>query len=459
MQKPDPVNGRPSILPGISPALCTRRQFLALSALSAAGWLGGCAVNPVTGDRQLLLLSEGDEVRLDREHSPHQFSADYGKSRDAALNRYLNDTGRALAARTHRPEMPYSFQAVNATYVNAYAFPGGTIAVTRGILLALDNEAQLAALLGHELGHVNARHAAARMTKGLVGQVLVVGAGIYARQGLGPQYAELTEQLGMLGAGVLLASYSREDEREADRLGMEYMVRGGYNPQGMVQLMAMLRDQAKKRPSALELMFATHPMSDERYRTAVDMAAGQYRQAAGLPLQRERYMDNTATLRAMKPAIEAIQAGDEALAKKDYPAAEAKLGEALRLAPDDYTALVLMAKCQLAQNRAKEAARYAELARQAYPEEAQSQHLKGIAALQVQDYAGARAAFQASERLLPGNPNTLFYLGAAHEGMGQRPAAADYFRRYLAATQAGDRARHANQRLLEWGYLRPPAAR
>jgi len=254
---------------------------------------------------------------------------------------------------------------------------------------------------------------------------------------------------------VLLASYSREDEREADRLGMEYMVRGGYNPQGMVQLMAMLQEQAKKRPSALELMFATHPMSDERYRTAVEMASGQYRNAAALPLQRERYQDNTATLRAMKPAIEAIQAGDEALAKKDYPTAEAKLREALRLAPSDYTALVLMAKCQLAQNRPKEAARYAELARQAYPEEAQSSHLKGIAALQLKDYGAALAAFQTAERRLPGNPNTLFYLGAAHEGMGQRQPAAEYYRRFLAVGQEGDRPRHAYQRLVEWGYLRP----
>lgn len=153
----------------------TRRELFQAAALSTAGYLAGCAVNPVSGQSQLMFVSEGQEIAIDRQNSPYQFSEDYGVVQDQGLNHYLNDTGRRIAALSHRPAMPYSFRAVNAVYVNAYAFPGGSIALTRGILLKLDNEAQLAALLGHELGHVNARHTAQQMSKGTLIQVLTGG--------------------------------------------------------------------------------------------------------------------------------------------------------------------------------------------------------------------------------------------------------------------------------------------
>jgi len=146
----------------------SRRKFLWLTTMSIAGVMVGCAVNPVTGERQLMLVSEGQEVQIDRQHSPHQFSSDYGPLQDKAINNYINGIGQCIAANTQRPNMPYSFRGVNATYVNAYAFPGGSIAVTRGILLELDNEAELAALLGHEVGHVNARHTSEQMSKGML---------------------------------------------------------------------------------------------------------------------------------------------------------------------------------------------------------------------------------------------------------------------------------------------------
>ena len=134
--------------------------------MTSGGVITGCATNPVTGKRQLMIISEDQEIAVDKENSPHQFSTDYGALQDKTLNEYIDRAGKRIAARTHRPDMPYSFRGVNATYINAYAFPGGSIACTRGILLALDNEAELAGLLGHELGHVNARHTGARMSKG-----------------------------------------------------------------------------------------------------------------------------------------------------------------------------------------------------------------------------------------------------------------------------------------------------
>ena len=168
----------------------TRREFLWLTSLTAAGYMVGCATNPVTGKRQLMLLSEESEINIDRQYSPHQYSADYGAVQDKALNDYIDKTGKKIAALTHRPHMPYSFRAVNATYVNAYAFPGGSIAATRGILLSLGNEAELDALLGHELGHVNARHTAEQMSKGMLAQAVAGGLTILAGT-QGAKYGQL----------------------------------------------------------------------------------------------------------------------------------------------------------------------------------------------------------------------------------------------------------------------------
>ena len=113
----------------------SRRDFLRLTGGSLAGFLAGCAIDPVTGERQLMLLSEQEEIAIDRKNAPHQFSMDYGSAQDASLNNYVSDVGTKLENLSHRPAMPFSFRVVNAVYVNAYAFPGGSIAVTRAFVL------------------------------------------------------------------------------------------------------------------------------------------------------------------------------------------------------------------------------------------------------------------------------------------------------------------------------------
>lgn len=431
----------------------TRRKFLWLSSMSALGLAAGCATNPVTGEKQLMLVSEDQEVQMDRQYSPVQFSADLGVTQDKALNAYIDRTGKKMTAKTHRTHMPYNFHVVNATYVNAYAFPGGSIAVTRGILLSLGNEAELAALLGHELGHVNARHTAQQMSKGSLTQAIVGGlAAVAGTQG--SVFGDMASQLGQVSAGALLASYSRDNEREADALGMEYMVRTGYNPQGMVGLMDVLRSLSKHDPSAIELMFSTHPMSDERYGTAVETAKTKYQADKKLPLYRERYMDNTARLRAKKGAIEEIQKGQEEMGKKQFSKADAHFRKALKKAPNDYAALVLMATSQLVQKKYTVGRQYASMAKKAYPQEARAYHLSGFAKLQTKQFEGAYQDFNQYEKLLPGNPNTIFFKGYALEGMQRIEPAAQEYNRYLQVVQQGEYAKHAYHRLKEWGYVR-----
>jgi predicted Zn-dependent protease len=433
----------------------TRREFLRLSSLAAAGLVAGCATNPVTGRSQLMLVSEDEEIQIDKQNAPYQFSADYGTVQDKSLNDYIDRTGKNIAAQTHRTHMPFNFHVVNAIYVNAYAFPGGTIACTRGILLSLDNEAELSALLGHELGHVNARHTAEQMSKGMLTQTVVGGLAVAAGT-QGALYGNLASQLGQFGAGALLARYSRDNEREADALGMEYMVRAGYSAQGMVGLMDVLRSMGKHKPSAIELMFATHPMSDERYRTAAETADTKYKSAKNKPMYRERYMDNTAKLRSQKGAIDEMQKGQKEMAANNFSAADVDLRKAIKLAPNDYTALVMMSMSQLVQKKWAVGRQYAEMAQQVYPAEAQAYHLSGFAKIQMKDFEGALAEFSSYDKKLPGNPNIIFFKGYAYEGMKKYPQAGREYQHYLQFTQQGDYARHADQRLREWrarGYI------
>ncbi len=432
----------------------TRRDFIRVAAVASAGFLAGCATDPVTGQSQLMLVSEEQEIQIDRQNAPHQFSADYGTVQDQALNAYIDSTGKRMAAHTHRPNMPYSFRAVNATYMNAYAFPGGSIACTRGMLLALENEAELAGLLGHELGHVNARHTAEQTSKGMLVSATVGGLAAYAgsqSQILG----SIAQGLAGISAGALLAKYSRDNEREADALGMEYMVKSGYNPSGMVGLMDILRSMSRERPAALELMFATHPMSEERYQTVLQTARTTYRAAEKFPVLRTRYMDHTAHLRKMKGAIDEMQKGEREMGKGRFPSAQDHFRSALYSAPDDYAGLLMMAKCQYAQKKFPEALPYTNLAKQVYPREAQAYLVSGMASLQQKQYDAGYRDFHTYQQLLPGNPNITFLQGYSLEGMGNRQEAANQYHRYLRTVSSGNQAQYAYQRLVQWGYIRP----
>lgn len=432
-----------------------RRDFLwLLPGIGATTWLQGCATDPVTGKQSFVMMDKSQEVALDKKHSPHQFSEDYGISQDTQVNQYIAGVGKQMATGTHRPDMPYVFQAVNANYVNAYAFPGGSIACTRGILLELESEDQLAALLGHELGHVNARHFAESQAKGTLVDLAVAGVSIAAAS-KNAEYGQIAQMIGGLGGGALLAHYSRDNEREADALGVEYMTRAGYNPDGMTDLMTMLNTQSKSKPNALELMFSTHPMSSERLEnTRKSLQKPTYADAAKRVKQRERYMDRTNRLRAIKPAIAEEQKAEAMLAKKSFDKAEGHLKTALSIVPNDYAGLVLMAKTQMAMERPKEAEPYLERAKAIYPTEAQAQHLTGVTKLQLRQPEAALAAFKAYESLLPGNADTMFLQGYSLEQMQDKKGAAQAYYRYLQLADQGKQASYAYNRLKAWGAVR-----
>jgi len=433
----------------------TRRDFLWLSMASTASpLLTSCSTNPVTGERQLMLMSKSQEIQIDQQQSPHQFSHDYGAIQDSTLNQYLSQIGNNLRTHTHRPKMPYSFRVVNANYINAYAFPGGSIAVTRGIMVNLNNEAELAGLLGHELGHINARHTAERMSKSTLLNLALAGAGMAVGQ-INPELGNITQQLGQISSAALLAHYSRDDERQADALGMAYMVKAHYTPEGMVGLMSLLRSLSKHKASAIDIMFSTHPMSDERFHTATHLSQTRYGFAQNYFLQRERFMDNTAALRRLKPVITKLEEAERLLVKKNYNDATALAQQAVKAAPSDYAALMTLGKSLSLQEKHHEALRYFDKATNVYPTEAQAHHLLGITQLELKKPEKALQQFNDYERLLAGNPNTYFLQGICHENMQNRPLAADRYTAYLKKVRQGQQAEYAYGRLVKWGYIQP----
>ncbi|MEZ5660106.1 MAG: M48 family metalloprotease [Burkholderiaceae bacterium] len=446
----------PGFADRLARARLSRRDLLWLvgvtSGSAAIASLQGCAKSPVTGETILVGMSEEQERRVDQEVAPHQFSQDFGAVQADSVNRYVSEVGARMSANTHRPNMPYNYRVLNANYVNAYTFPGGAMGVTRGIMLDLKDEAQLSALLGHEMGHVNARHAAQRQGAAMVAQVAVVGVNVAARES---QWGQLVGIASQVGASALLSSYSRDNEREADALGQEYMVRSGYPATGMTGLHQLLLSKHSSEPNLLQTMFSTHPMPAERAETARRLAETRYKASVSRPANRERFMDNTAPVRALAPTIRACQEGESAAANKALPEAEQHFATALKHQREDYAANVLMSKVLLAQNRHGDAQRFADVASRVYPQEAQAQKLAGVTRLARKDYAGAYARLNSFDRLLPGDPGVLFLKGVALEGSGDRNGAAQHYYDYASKVGGnGNASQYAISRLRAWGKIR-----
>jgi len=254
---------------------------LVLPLLCLAALLSGCATNPVTGDQDLVFMSEQDEIQLGKQVQ-QQVLQQYHVYNDVELQNYVQYVGDKLAGKSHRPNLDYTFTVLDSDEVNAFALPGGHVYITRGIMAYLNSEAQLAAVLGHEIGHVTARHAvrqqSASQLAGLgaaLGAALIPGMSQYAGQ-------QLT---GMIGT-ALLRGYGREHELEADRLGAQYLARSGYDPDAMLDVIRTLKSQEafevrlaraeNREPHVYHGLFASHPDNDTRLKQVV-ASAEQYK--------------------------------------------------------------------------------------------------------------------------------------------------------------------------------------
>ena len=217
-----------------------------------------CATNPATGERQLSFMSEEKEVALGQENDA-QVRKEMGSYDDRALQEYVTSVGLKLAMVSERPGLPWHFTVADVPAVNAFALPGGYIYITRGILPYLDDESQIAGVLGHEIGHVTARHAASQYSKSLLSNIALIGAAVAAPGG--PAIA----QAGSSGLGVLLLKYSRDDESQADGLGVRYASKAGWDPAGIPRMLTTLgRIEDASDSKGVPNWLQTHPQPDDR---------------------------------------------------------------------------------------------------------------------------------------------------------------------------------------------------
>ncbi|RMH21687.1 MAG: peptidase M48 [Acidobacteria bacterium] len=259
----------------------------ALAALAAALLLLGCATNPATGKRQLSLISESQEISLGRD-ADQQFVEQLGLYGDEELARYVSELGQRLAARSERPHLPWTFRVVDDPVINAFALPGGFIYVTRGILAHLQSEAELAGVLGHEIGHVTARHSVNQLSKAQLAQIGLV-AGMVAAPELGQQLGSLAQT----GLGLLFLKFGRDDESQADELGVRYMIRTGYPPIEMAGVFDMLdRTAAAGGSERLPNWLSTHPAPADRRQRILSRAAELPPDVNAAPRHEKEFLDH-----------------------------------------------------------------------------------------------------------------------------------------------------------------------
>ncbi len=251
-------------------------------------WILSCATNPVTGKQELMLLSESDEIKLGKE-TDHQIVREYGIYEDPKLVAYLDGICQRLGKMSHRPHLQYHFKILDVPVVNAFAVPGGYVYFTRGILAMLNSEAELAGVMGHEIGHITARHSAQQYSRAQLAQIGLGLGSIFIDSGV-------LAGLAQLGVGMLFLRFSRDNERQADDLGVEYSVKAGYDASQMANFFEVLE---KMNPgsdrSGLPGWFSTHPNPVDRVQ-AVRAKAKEWHQRLG---QRELKINQDIYLRAI----------------------------------------------------------------------------------------------------------------------------------------------------------------
>lgn len=402
--------------------------------------LTGCSVNPVTGEKQLSLIGESQELAMGAEqYTPTQQTQGGQFYIDPELTLYVSEVGHKLAEVSDRPELPYEFVVLNNSVPNAWALPGGKIAVNRGLLTELDDEAQLASVLGHEIVHAAARHSVQRMQQGMLISAGVAGLGFALTDN---EWAGLLMGGAAVGAQLALAQYGQGDELESDHYGILYMKEAGYDPQAAVELQELFLEMSEGQQAGfIDGLFATHPPSAKRVRENSELVrkigGGGYRGA-------DVYRQKTATLRKFKPAYDAHDEAMKLASEGNLDAALSKVNEAINILPREAMFYSLRGRIYQEQNKPEKASADFDKAVERYPEMFMYRLHNGLNALALNHLTEARENLVRANEVVP-TSIAFLRLGDIAVKNNNRDEAIAYYSK--AAEASGEVAEEARQKL------------
>ncbi|GBE02270.1 TPR repeat-containing protein YfgC precursor [bacterium BMS3Abin08] len=398
-----------------------------------------CAVNPVTGERELMLVSESQEIEIGREAAPSLNWAYGGEFHDPALKQYLEGIVRRIWQNAERPYLPFRFTIQNTSVPNAFALPG-YVAITRGLLADLQNEAQFAAVMGHEVGHVMARHTAKRISLGTLQQLGLVVGGVALG---GKEGSDVLLRLGAIGSSLLLLRYDREQELQADRLGVRYMAALGYDPYEAIKAHQRLKvavdkylknlGKTQKEDTFLDAVLSTHPREEIRKEEMLAMI----KQLPPYHLRGDgRFAGRfQAAIEGLRKINRVYFVYDRAvlLYNKDKLAeAEKQLRKAISMNSEQAPFYNLYGMISLKQERYSEAGKYFKEALLRDKNYQPSYYGLGLAGLKSHRYRAAIEQFRRSLELYPDHPGSHFGMGKSYFNLERYARAIPHLREFAS---------------------------
>lgn len=412
-----------------------------------------CAKSPVTGEREFIIISEQEELNIGIKNYPVTTQMNNGPFKDDALQTYVNGIGKKLAGLSHRPALTYEFNVVNASDLNAFALPGGKISITRGLLINLENEDQLAGILGHEIGHVTARHSAKQISRTVVAQAILVSLeAVLAAKDV--KNRELYSLGSNFGAYLMLMKYSRDQERQSDHLGLMYMNKADYNPAGLKQSMGILQKAHKKEPSKLEGLFMTHPLTSERIDNLNNEINNTYKDSSSRELKIDEFGRKTAYIKGLRDAYSHYDKGDEAMGKKDYKTAEREYKKAIELHGREPIFYSGIAWALLKQDKTSDAKNSIDTAIKMEPNLFNSRFMAGTIYYKLSNYQATLDHMLAADKLIPDVPQVKLYIARSYEKLNKREGAITYYKETLKLDPNGEAGKEARAKLIGWGVIK-----
>jgi predicted Zn-dependent protease len=425
------------------------RKVMIFAAIGAA-FLSGCAVNPVTGKTELMTVSTASEIQMGQQnYTPMQQSQGGVYDTDPALSQYVQGVGSRLAAQSN-VQLPYEFVVLNNSVPNAWALPGGKIAINRGLLTELESEAELAAVLGHEVVHAAARHTARQMSRGMLLQGLVLATAVAASDS---DYGNLAVGGAGLAAQLVTMKYGREAELESDFYGMQYMSKAGYDPKGAISLQeTFVRLSDGQRSDWLSGLFASHPPSQERVNANIATAATL---PAGGKTGETEFQGAMQKIRDAKPAYVAYDEGRKALSEEKNDEALALAEKALSLFPDEANFHALRGDVRLVADEYDMAVTNYDRAIQRRDGFFYYHLQRGLAKKELGQTDGAVVDLEKSIELLPTAP-AHYALGGIAQERGNLPEAIKHYK--VVAGAGGDYGEAATAALVRLELPSNPGA-